>query len=130
LEEKIMHIVIPMSGIGNRFIEAGYKEPKPLIVIDGKPIIEHVCDLFPNESKFTFICNSKHLYETSMRDVLTSIKPTSSVVEIPNHKKGPVYAVHQVEGLIDDDEEVIVNYCDFGTYWDYNDFLKHSMIHS
>ena len=23
-------------------------------------------------------------------------------------------------------EEVIVNYCDFGTYWDYNDFLKHT----
>ena len=61
-----MHIVIPMSGIGKRFIDAGYTEPKPLIVIDNKPIIEHVCDLFPGESKFTFICNSKHLSKTNM----------------------------------------------------------------
>ena len=121
-----MHIIIPMSGIGNRFIEAGYKEPKPLVVIDGKPIIEHVCDLFPNEDKFTFICNSKHLLETNMREVLKSIKPNANIVEIPNHKKGPVYAVSLVEDLIDDDEEVIVNYCDFGTYWDYEDFLKHT----
>lgn len=121
-----MHIIIPMSGIGNRFIEAGYKEPKPLIVIDGKPIIEHVCDLFPNEDKFTFICNSKHLAETNMREVLQNIKPNANIVEIPNHKKGPVYAVSLVEDLIDDDEEVIVNYCDFGTYWDYEDFLKHT----
>ena len=121
-----MHIIIPMSGIGNRFIEAGYKEPKPLIVIDGKHIIEHVCDLFPNEDKFTFICNSKHLSETNMREVLQSIKPNANIVEIPNHKKGPVYAVSLVEALIDDDEEVIVNYCDFGTYWDYEDFLKHT----
>lgn len=121
-----MHIIIPMSGIGKRFIEAGYKEPKPLIVIDGKPIIEHVCNLFPNEDKFTFICNSKHLSETNMREVLQSIKPNANIVEIPNHKKGPVYAVSLVEDLIDDDEEVIVNYCDFGTYWDYEDFLKHT----
>lgn len=121
-----MHIVIPMSGIGNRFVEAGYKDPKPLIVIDGKPIIEHVCDLFPNENKFTFICNSKHLSETNMREVLLGIKPNSNVIEIPNHKKGPVFAVSLVEDLIDDDEEVIINYCDFGAYWDYEDFLKHT----
>jgi len=121
-----MHIIIPMSGIGKRFINAGYKDPKPLIVVDGKPIIEHVCDLFPNEDKFTFICNSKHLAETNMREVLLSIKPTANIVEIPNHKKGPVYAVSLIENLIEDDEEVIVNYCDFGTYWDYKDFLKYT----
>jgi len=121
-----MHIIIPMSGIGKRFIDAGYEDPKPLIVVDGKTIIEHVCDLFPNEDKFTFICNSKHLAETKMREVLQSIKPNANIVEIPNHKKGPVYAVSFVENLIEDDEEVIVNYCDFGTYWDYEDFLKHT----
>lgn len=121
-----MHIVVPMSGVGNRFVEAGYKDPKPLIVIDGKPIIEHVCDLFPGEDKFTFICNAKHLSETNMREVLLSIKPNANVIEIPNHKKGPVYAVSLVEDFIDDDEEVIVNYCDFGAYWDYEDFLKHT----
>lgn len=121
-----MHIIIPMSGIGKRFIEAGYSSPKPLIVIDGKPIIEHVCDLFPGETKFTFICNSKHLAETNIREVLLKIKPNANIVEIPNHKKGPVYAISLVEDLIEDEEEVIVNYCDFGTYWDYDDFLKHT----
>lgn len=121
-----MHIVVPMSGVGNRFIEAGYKEPKPLVVIDGKPIIEHVCDLFPGETKFTFICNEKHLAETNMREILERIKPNANIIEIENHKKGPVYAVHLIENLIDDEEEVIVNYCDFGTYWDYQDFLKHT----
>ncbi len=121
-----MQIIIPMSGIGKRFIDAGYKDPKPLIVVDGKPIIEHVCDLFPNEDNFTFICNSKHLAETNMREILQGIKPHANIVEIPNHKLGPVYAVSLVEDYIEDDEEVIVNYCDFGTYWDYEDFLKHT----
>ena len=29
-----------MSGLGSRFVNAGYLTPKPLIVIDGKTIIE------------------------------------------------------------------------------------------
>lgn len=121
-----MHIVIPMSGMGNRFINAGYTVPKPLIMVDGKPIIEHVCNLFTGEEKFTFICNSKHLKETNMLEVLKSIKPNANIIEIPNHKKGPVYAVSSISDLLDDDEEIIVNYCDFGTYWDYKDFLLHT----
>ena len=121
-----MHIIIPMSGIGKRFVEAGYRIPKPLIVVDEKPIIEHICNLFPDESKFTFICNSKHLAETNMRQVLQNIRPKSNITEIHNHKKGPVYAVSSVKDLIEDDEEVIVNYCDFGTYWNYQDFLNHT----
>ena len=101
-----MHIIIPMSGIGKRFVEAGYRIPKPLIVVDEKPIIEHICNLFPDESKFTFICNSKHLAETNMRQVLQNIKSQSNIVEIQNHKKGPVYAVSLVKDLIEDDEEL------------------------
>jgi len=115
-----------MSGIGNRFIKAGYSVPKPLIEIGGIPIIEHVCNLFPGEEKFTFICNAQHLAETNMRQVLTKIKPNAEIIEIPNHKLGPVYAVSQVFPVIQDDEEVIVNYCDFGTFWDFQDFLKHT----
>mgnify|MGYP001025514945 FL=1 len=121
-----MHIIIPMSGMGRRFIESGYLEPKPLITIDQKPIIEHVCNLFPGEDKFTFICNTNHLANTNLKKVLQTIKPNANILEIPNHKKGPVYAVSLAEKFIEDDEEVIVNYCDFGTYWDYKDFLKHT----
>ncbi len=115
-----------MSGMGNRFVAAGYTTPKPLIEIDGMPIIEHVVKMFPGETDFIFICNSKHLQETNMREVLMRIAPGGVIREIPPHKKGPVYAVLQVADLLADEEEVIVNYCDFSCYWDYSDFLKHT----
>jgi len=121
-----MHIIIPMSGVGQRFIDAGYQDPKPLIEIDGKTIIQHVIELFPGETKFTFICNQTHLADTQMRSLLTQLMPSGNIVSIPNHKKGPVFAVSQILELIQDDEEVIVNYCDFGTYWNYQDFLQHT----
>jgi NDP-sugar pyrophosphorylase family protein len=121
-----MHIIVPMSGVGQRFLDAGYKEAKPLIVVDGKHIIEHVCALFPGEDKFTFICSAQLLAGSNIREVLLNIKPNGNIVEIPNHKKGPVYAVSCIANIIEDEEEVIVNYCDFGTYWDYSDFLEHT----
>ena len=54
-EYKIMQIIIPMSGFGERFRRAGYSIPKPLIEVDGKPIIQHVIEMFPGEEKFIFI---------------------------------------------------------------------------
>jgi len=120
-----MQIIIPMSGIGKRFMEAGYHDPKPLIEIDGKPIIEHVINLFPGENNFTFICNNQHLKETKMRDILERICPQGHIYEVPvENRQGPVHAVWQVFDKIKDDEECIVSYCDYGTWWDYQGFLK------
>jgi len=119
-----MHIIIPMSGVGQRFANAGYKTLKPLIEMDGKPMVEHVVNLFPGETKFTFICNSTHLETTEMKGILNRITPHANIVPIEPHKKGPVYAATKAFDLIENEEEVIVNYCDFSTYWNYQDFLK------
>jgi bifunctional N-acetylglucosamine-1-phosphate-uridyltransferase/glucosamine-1-phosphate-acetyltransferase GlmU-like protein len=122
---KEVQIVIPMSGLGERFIEAGYKDPKPLIKVDGKPIIAHVINLFPEENNVTFICNDKHLKETSMREILLNIKPNSKIFEVSNiNREGPVQAVSLIYDNIDDEKEVIVSYCDYGTYWNYDTFLN------
>lgn len=121
-----MLIVIPMSGVGQRFQDAGYKDPKPLIQVDGKPIIEHVINLFPKNARFLFICNQTHLKTTRIADVLKNAAPNSEIVDVAPHKRGPVYAVAQHFDKIPDNEEVIVNYCDFSSYWNYDDFISHT----
>ena len=65
-----MNIIVPLGGIGKRFQEEGYKDPKPLIEVDGKPMIEHVINLFDKKNdKYIFICNDLHLRETNMRNI-------------------------------------------------------------
>jgi len=120
-----MKVIIPMSGVGQRFIDAGYKDPKPLIDIDGIPMIYHVIDLFPNETNFHFICNEKHIAETNMKEILLKKVPNAKITIVPNEgRKGPVHAVSYIFNEIDDQEEVIVSYCDYGTVWDYKKFLE------
>lgn len=120
-----VQIIIPMSGLGQRFINAGYTDPKPLIEVDGKPIIEHVVNLFPNEQNILFICNDHHLQTTEMRPTLEKICQNGRIFEVPvEGRQGPVHATSLIYDHIDDTKEVILSYCDYGTYWDYQAFLK------
>ncbi len=121
-----MQIVIPMSGFGERFRHAGYRIPKPLIDIDGKPMIAWVIDLFPNEKNFYFICNQKHLDETDfgIRDILNHYCPHGKIIAISPHKFGPVHAVQQIKSHLRPDLPVVVNYCDFSCYWDWHTFKR------
>lgn len=121
-----MQIVIPMSGVGKRFIDAGYTVPKPLIPVDGLPMIGHVVNMFPGEWNFIFICNREHLEQTDMREILGAVAPRGRIIAIEPHKKGPVYAVSKIFDELDDDDEIIVNYCDFAKAWDYRAFLSES----
>jgi len=119
-----IQIVIPMSGFGERFRRAGYSVPKPLVEVDGLPLIGHVINLFPGESDFTFICNEDHLWNSDygMSRTLQSLCPNGRIVGIPAHKLGPVHAVRQIEHLLDPNRPIIVNYCDFACYWDWLEF--------
>ena len=123
MSEEIQ-ILIPMSGFGERFRQAGYRVPKPLIEIDGKPIISYVINMFPNEKNFTFICNQEHLDNAEFRvsEILNEYCPSGRVVGIPPHKLGPVHAVQQIKELLEKDQPVLVNYCDFCCYWDWEHF--------
>lgn len=122
--ESRMQIVIPMSGFGERFRRAGYGVPKPLIEIDGKPIIQHVVDMFPGETDFIFVCNRDHLANPDYRmaEILESIAPQGRIVGIEPHKLGPIHAVRQAADYIDLDGPVVANYCDFTCYWDFANF--------
>jgi NDP-sugar pyrophosphorylase family protein len=121
-----LQIIIPMSGIGERFLKAGYKLPKPLIHVEGKPIIEHVIDMFPAESDFIFICNDRHANDPqlNLKKTLKKCAKNCTIVTIEPHKLGPVFALQQAAEFIDDTKQTIVNYCDFYAVWDKSRFFE------
>lgn len=113
-----------MSGMSSRFSRAGYQLPKYLLEIDGKTVIQHIVDLYPKDSEFIFIVNDKNSNETDVLNLLEDICENKKVFVIPSHKLGPVYTVSHIFNEIKDDEQVVINYCDFSMYWDYQDFEK------
>ena len=114
-----MLIFVPMAGFGDRYLRAGFKEPKPLIPVDGRAMIERVVECFPGEERFLFCVNATHAKTTNVLDVLRHLKPSAPVVITEPHKDGPIRTLLACEEHIDPEEEVVLNYCDFGVDWDY-----------
>jgi len=118
-----MKIILPCAGSGQRFVDAGYKEPKPLISVGGKKIIDYISDIFDLKDEFVFICNDFHLKNSQMKSHFLSIRPNAKIIPMPPHKNGPVFTVKQAFDFIGDDEEVIICYCDNPLTWDQSSFL-------
>ena len=91
-----IEIVIPMAGQGQRFYQAGYAKPKPLIEIFGQPMIQWVVEnLRPRDrqSHFTFVCNQSHLTDYRLRERLNRIAPGCSIVPVPAITQGAACTV-------------------------------------
>lgn len=121
-----MQLVIPMSGVGQRFKDAGYFLPKPFIQISGKPIVQHVVEMFPGVEDVLFIVNRGHFddLDLNLKSRLLEIAPNAEIVVIDNHKFGPTWAIKQAKEFIKLDVPVVVNYCDFACIWNFPEFKE------
>ena len=55
-----MKVLIPMAGAGSRFEQAGYSFPKPLIDVNGKPMIQVVVENINVDAEHIFIVQKSH----------------------------------------------------------------------
>lgn len=117
-------LVIPMSGIGKRFKDAGYKELKPFIKVNGITIIEHILNMYPFDSEVLFIMNEEDPELSSHVEFVKQMRPHVKVKTIPSHRQGPGYAIWKAREEIDLKRPVIVNYADFSGTWDFDVFLN------
>lgn len=119
-----MQVVIPMAGFGERFRRAGHDRPKPLIEVDGRPMIAHVVDLFPGVDDPVFLVNADHLAEPAwrMEATLRALRPRGRIVPVPSHRLGPVHTLLHGLDVLDLDAPVIVSVCDLNFPWDFNHF--------
>ncbi len=119
-----MKVLIPMAGRGKRFVEAGYTIPKPLITVDGKPMIEHIVNNFSPDDQFIFGVNEAHVRDSSLASALQRIALRGEVISMPYQPGGVIDTLACMLHRVSDDEPVFVNYCDFSWVWNYQNFLE------
>ena len=62
-----MNILIPMAGAGSRFSEAGYDLPKPLIDVNGIPMIQAVVDNLGFKGTYIFVVQKSSSIENDTK---------------------------------------------------------------
>jgi dTDP-glucose pyrophosphorylase len=106
----MLNIVIPMAGEGTRFAAAGFAQPKPLILVNGMPMIELVvANVTPRRAhRFIFICQAAHVRAFGLREFLGEIAPGSAVVELNGKTEGAACSVLAAKNLIDDGNPLVI----------------------
>ena len=118
----VPQLIIPMTGVGQRFVNAGYRELKPLIDTGMGTMIQGVLENYQLVEDPLFVISDSHPQKADLKRELTRLRPKGKVIEISSHKRGPSYAVWEARSNIDSKRPVIVNYCDFSGIWSETDF--------
>ena len=128
----MLNIVIPMAGRGSRFADAGYKNPKPLIDVAGKPMIQVVIEnLAPKcEHRFIFICQNEHIKAFSLNEKLHSYTKNCEIIGIDGITEGQVCTVLKAKELINNDEPVMTANSDQWIDFDINKYLGQIKEHN
>jgi NDP-sugar pyrophosphorylase family protein len=113
-----------MTGVGQRFIDAGFRTLKPLIATEVGTMIQNVLNGFPSIDTPICIINKDASGKELLIQELKRIRPKVRIVEIPPHKKGPSFAIWQAREHIDSSLPVIVSYCDFSGFWSEKEFFE------
>ena len=58
-----MKVIILAGGYGTRISEETADKPKPMVLVNGKPILEHVTDIFRSQGFNDFVVASGYMYE-------------------------------------------------------------------
>ena len=121
----MLNIVIPMAGLGSRFSKAGYTIPKPLIPVNGVPMIQVVIkNLTPlQEHRFIFIVQQEQIDKYSLDKKLYESAPDSVIYPINYITEGQASSVLLVEEYIDNDSPLMCANCDQYIDFNINDYL-------
>jgi beta-phosphoglucomutase-like phosphatase (HAD superfamily)/dTDP-glucose pyrophosphorylase len=115
-------VLVPMSGAGSRFVEAGYKLPKPLIDVGGKPMIQRVVENIGIEAKYVFVVQKNHYDGYYLGTLLNSIAPGCEIIQTDGMTEGAACSCLLAKELIDDNHLIIAN-SDQWVDWNPCDFM-------
>ena len=118
-----MNILIPMAGAGSRFANAGYTFPKPLIEVNGKPMIQVVVENLNIEANYTFIVQKQHYEKYSLQYLLNLIAPNCNIVQVDGLTEGAACTTLLAKEFIDNDNPLLMANSDQFVEWGSNECL-------
>ena len=118
-----MKVLIPMAGAGSRFEKAGYTFPKPLIEVNGKPMIQTVVENLNIEAEYIYIVQKAHYDKYNLKYLLNLITPNCKIVRVDGVTQGAACTTLLAEQYINNDHPLLTANSDQFVEWNSNEFL-------
>lgn len=122
-KDSQLNILIPMAGAGKRFFDAGYSFPKPLIDVNGKPMIQAVVENLAIDAKYTYVVQKEHYEKFNLEYLLNAITPECNIVQVEGVTEGAAVTALLAEKHIDNDNPLIMANSDQIVDWSSREFI-------
>ena len=115
-----------MAGEGSRFSKNGYKTPKPLLDIEGLPMIIQAVECLPKTSHKIFIGQDSHYKKYNIDDKIKQFYPEAKTMAIDYITEGQACTTDLAfqNFNIPLENPLLVSACDNGVYYDVNEYIK------
>jgi dTDP-glucose pyrophosphorylase len=121
------NIVVPMAGRGSRFAAVGYTDPKPLIDVGGKPMVQWVIEnIRPSRAhRFIFICLAEHLERyPKIAVTLRELCPSCEIVTVNSVTEGAACTVLLARQFINNNSPLMIANSDQYVELGIDDYLR------
>jgi dTDP-glucose pyrophosphorylase len=112
---KPLQILMPMGGLGQRFRDAGYDTPKPLIDVNGTPMFHKALaayDSYEGEKRHLFVIRKDTDDEYQLADQIRAILPDAQIKILDHNTQGAVETCLVAEDFIDPELPLVIMDCD------------------
>ena len=113
-----------MAGDGKRFKDAGYSTPKPLIKVDGKPMVIKALESLPKASKNILIVRKDQLNIVEFKSLLNNYFENVIIIEIDYLTGGQASTCLLSEKQIPKNSILNIGACDVGFKYDLNKYKE------
>lgn len=113
-----MKALIPMAGAGSRFKDQGYKIPKPLLDVLGKPMVVSAADALPLSEAYIFVVRDFQIEEYQIDQHLKKYFPNSSIKVLDHLTEGQAVTCLTAKNEINNSEELVIGASDNGMIYD------------
>ena len=114
-----MTLLLPMAGAGSRFKMVGYDIPKPMLLIQNKPMVVQAINSLVPCKKNVFVCLKDHLDNYSIKDILNG-----TIIDISGVTQGQACTCEIGIKQAHIDGPLLISACDNGAYYDVNKFYN------
>lgn len=119
-----MTILIPMAGKGERFVKENYTLPKPILPIEGLPMVIKASKDLPIADKYLYVLLKDHTIKYDIEKIIIGHIPQSQFIILDKVTEGQACTCLYALENISEQDDIMIGACDNGLIYDKNKFLQ------
>ena len=110
--------IIPVAGQGSRFIDAGFKTPKPLLIFENNLLIEHSFASMPKSKRNIIISRLNNFHVSKLDKKMKEKLYDCHIINLDEMTNGQLDSCLAANKYLDRSDSILISSCDYSLHYD------------